>query len=249
MGTRFPIALLVSALLALSGCGGSPTPDPGGSGGGGGGSGGGGGGGGGEPPPTVTALYVASAEEAETYNTSFRPAVISLATDPMWSGSRMAFANLPDSGSMDYAGFLELVISSATASANVAAPATLTLTLDDLALSGAASGFMGAAFDENLEERLVNYAGTILISNGRVSAGTGGFAAVTLDIDGSLDSGLHIFGVDGTLVGFLYGAEGYGLRARGTSSGLSGSMVTTVDGTPGLLGVGTLSMQVQPTPP
>ncbi len=158
----------------------------------------------------------------------------------------MTYADMPDMGSMSYAGYLELLVASAAASANVAGNATMTLSLSDLSITGSAQNFMGTAIDENLEERLVNYAGTILISNGQVKAGGSGQAVVTLDIDGTLDSGLHLFGIDGTLVGGLYGTGGEGMRARGSSTGLDGSMVTTVDGAPGVMGIGTLSALLTP---
>lgn len=242
---RFLAAL---ALVLLVACGGSVAegPDPAGGGGDGGDSGGGGsgnigGGDGGGPAPVTTALYVASATEQTDYQSTFRPAVIATGQQSVMGGLTMAYADMPVTGSMDYAGYLELLVASGAASANVAGEATLSLFLSDLSITGSAQHFMGSAVDENLEERLVNYAGTILITNGQVTAGASDQALVTLDIDGTLDSGLHLFGVDGTLVGGLYGSGGEGLRARGSNTSLDGSMVTTVDGAPGLVGVGTLS--------
>lgn len=243
-GTLISIAIV----LLLAACAGGPTADPdprggggGDTGGGGGGDTGGGGGGGGDPPPPVTALFVASDAERLTYETVFAPAVSATARDSVIGGITTDFPALPTTGSMTYAGYLEIVVGSSVAYANVAAPATVTLTLLDLGITGEATGFMGSALDENLEEQLVNYAGTILISGGNVSEGTFGNAAVMLDIDGTLDSGLHLFSVDGTLTGGLYGVDGEGLRARASTTSIDGSFAAKVDGTAALIGSGTLS--------
>jgi len=228
------------AVCVLASCGGNAAinTDPGD----GGGDGDGGGGGGSvDPPPIPTALYVASPTEQTHYEDTFRPALMATGPASVMGGVTTFVSDLPSTGSMDYAGYLELVIASGTASANVAGDATMTLTLSNLSIAGTARNFMGSAIDENLEERLVNYAGEMVISNGQITPGAAGEALVTLDIDGTLESGLHAFGVDGTLVGGLYGSGGEGLRARASSSGLDGSMVTTVDGAPGVVGVGTLS--------
>ena len=247
----------VGFVLSLAACMGSPTtvPDPrggdGGSEGGDGddGSGRGGGDGGGDPPPSLTALFVASDAERMAYDSTFLPAVIATASNSVMRGVTTDFSTLPTTGSMTYAGFLEIVVGSSVAYANVAAPASITLTLLDNGIIGEATGFMGSALDENLEERLVNYAGTILITGGQVSDGPLGNAAVSLDIDGSIDSGLHVFNVDGTLIGSLYGLNGEGLRARASTTSIDGDFSATVDGTPALIGSGTLSALVSPTTP
>lgn len=241
--------------LVLGGCGGtvpqagsdgSGGGDTGGGGGSGDGGGGGGGGGGVTPPPS--ALFIATEAERLTYQTVFQPAVAAMGPASV-AGGATPFANLPTSGILTYQGYLELAIGNANASANVAAPATLDLVLSNMSISGSASGFMGSTMDENLVQQVVNYAGTVTISSGIVTAGGSGNAALSLDIDGSIDSGLNVFTVDGTLVGGLYGANGEGLRARGTNTGLDGSMVTTVDGNPGIIGVGTISALLLPPLP
>ena len=245
----------IAVVLLLAACTGGPTADPDPRGGGGGDTGGGGGGdhggggGGVDPPPPVTALFVASDAERLTYETVFAPAVIAMARDSVMGGITTDFPALPTTGSMTYAGYLEIVVGSSVAYANVAAPATLTLTLQDLGITGEATGFMGSALDENLEEQLVNYAGTILIYGGHVREGAFGNAAVTLDIDGTLDSGLHLFSVDGTLIGSLYGLDGEGLRARASTTSIDGSFAAKVDGTAALIGSGTLSALVASTTP
>jgi len=247
--------LVLMALWGLTACmsGTSANPvDDGGNGDGDGGGASGGGGGGGvgvTPPPFTSELFIATDLERQNYDTIFLPAVSNMATASVAGGVRAPFDDLPGTGSMTYDGFMELVIGSSVASANVAGPSTMTLTLSDMAITGSATGFMGTAIDENLEERLVNYAGTIMISNGQVHDNGAGDAGVSLDIDGSLDSGLHVFGVDGTLVGYLYGTDAEGMRARGSNTGIDGSMATTVDGLPGLIGVGTVSATAQPTSP
>lgn len=240
----------VVAVLLLTACTGGPSADPDPRGGGGDDNGGdsivdtGGGGGGVVPPPPLTALYVASDAERLTYETVFAPAVSAMARNPVLDGITTDFAALPTTGSMTYAGYLEIVVGSSIAYANVAAPATLTLSFLDLGITGEATGFMGSALSENLEEKLVNYAGTILISGGQVSENPSGKAAVILDIDGALDSGLHIFSVDGTLTGSLYGLDGEGLRARASTTSIDGSFAAKVDGTAALIGSGTLSALV-----
>ena len=250
-GQRFAAAWAVILIAACS----SPAPSVIDTGGGGGGStggedpGGGGGTGGGDPPPPTTALFVATAAEKLDYQTLFKPAVTAMVSSAVVDGNPTMLSILPSGGSVDYLGFIELLIGGSAASANVAAPITLSLGFDSLAMTGSATGFMGTAIDENLEEQLVNYAGTIQISDGLVSVGTGGTAAVSLDVDGSLDSGLHVFGVDGTLVGYLFGPAGEGLRVRGSNTSIDGSMVTTIDGAAGLIGVGTISAMAAPTTP
>ena len=242
--------ILVAACTAPSG----PATDPGGggSGVGGGGSGSGGGGGsgdGGDPPPPPSDLFIMSEAERLTYDTTFRPAVVAMRTDAVQGGQYMLFADLPAGGTYTYAGYMELMVALGTAGANVAGPATLTLVLSDLSLTGSATGFQGVALDENLVEQAVNYAGTILISNGHVTSGGANNAGVRLDVDGTLDSGLHLFGIDGTLVGSLYGTDGAGLRVRGTNTSIDGSMVTTVDGAPGQIGSGMISALRQSAAP
>ncbi|SFS20274.1 hypothetical protein [Yoonia litorea] len=188
----------------------------------------------------ASALFLATSEERQFYETTFQSDVTAMGPASV-AGGQTAHDNLPAIGTLTYAGYMELLVGDGIASANVAAPATLVLKLEDLSIDGSATGFMGVTADENLIQQVVNYDGTILITNGSISEGLWGNAAVKLDIDGALDSGLNVFTVDGTLVGSLYGANAEGLRVRGTNTGLDGSMITTVDGNTGIIGVGTIS--------
>ncbi len=246
------ILALAIFVASLSACGAASTTgttdsggeDNGGNGGGDGGGSGGDGGDGGGPPPS--ALFVATPEERTAYLDTIRPAVAAMGPASVQGGVTTNFAALPPPlGTMTYAGYLEILTGTATIGANVAGSATLTLTLSDLSMTGSATDFVGITKDENLVDQVVNYSGTIAITNGSVTEGPAGNSVVTLDIDGELDSGLNVFDIDGTLVGGLYGAGGEGLRARGTNTGLDGSMVTTVDGAPSLYGVGTISALLQ----
>ena len=246
----FALSALVITLSACGGGGGSADDDAGGgsgTGGGGGGSGTGGGGGGGpvDPPPPVSALFIASDAERSYYENTLRPDATAAGPASV-AGGTTPFGTLPATGSISYAGYMDISVGDATASANVTAPTNLTLQLGSGLFDGSATGFMGVAMDETLVQRVVNYAGTIAISGGGISRGVYGNTAVTFNIDGTLDSGLNVFGIDGTLVGSLYDTGGAGLRVRGTNTGLDGSMMTTVDGNPGVVGVATVSARSVP---
>ena len=198
--------------------------------------------------PPVSTLFIATEAEALWYENSLRPD--SKAMGPLSvAGGATSLTSLPATGQITYQGYIEILAGDGTTGANVVSPIDLSLNLAGGAMSGTADNFMGITADENLIQRTVSYQGAIVVSGGSLSSGTGGIAAVGFDIDGTLDSGLDSFGIDGSLVGGLYGADGTGLRARATSTGLDGSMVTTVNGNPGVLGVATVSAVSQPAPP
>ena len=256
MAVSFAPFIAVAVFAVFAGCMSTPpandtagTGDGSDTGGSGDSGGDGGDGGDTDPPAPVTALYVATVEDELYYDTTFWPAVTAMRSAAVQDGIRTPMNDLPTSGQLNYAGYMELLIGSTVASANVAGTTALTLTLGNGAIIGSATGFMGPAIDENDIERLVNYDGTILITNGLVTANGSGEAALSVDVDGSLDSGLHVFGVDGTFVGFLYGPGAEGLQARASNTSGDGSMVATVDGGAAQIGVGTISATTSsPTP-
>src|SRR6056297_1953984 len=89
------------------------------------GDGDGGSDGGGGPTPTPTALYVATPTEQTHYDDTFMPAVLATGPASVMGGVTTVFIALPDTGSVNYAGYLELVVASNTASANVAGDANM----------------------------------------------------------------------------------------------------------------------------
>lgn len=237
--------LSVILAVGLSGCGGGgggAIIDDGGGGDGGGDNGGGGddGGSGGGTPPNPNLKIILDDDTRLAYNATFLPDVTAVGTASQ-AGDPMQMSNMPATGTLDYSGYLELTIFSATAPADVDGIASMSIAVADQSISGSIDGFRGMVEDANETLYLVSYDGILAVTDGSVSTGANGIAAITIDIDGTLDNGLNVFAVDGTLLGQLNGTDGDGLRARGTSFGTTGSMAVTIDGIAASGGIGTLS--------
>lgn len=168
-------------------------------------------------------MLIATAAEQLYYEGAFTTAFNTMrATHD--AGGATALANVPASGASHYQGFMQLLIESGTTSANVRGTASLSVALPTGATSGSATGFMGEAPDDEGDTHLVSYAGTLLLSDGALTAGTGGLATLAITVDGEIDSGLHEFALTGTLSGYLYGTTGNGLRVDGDNDDLEGAI-------------------------
>ena len=244
--TRIFVLFLTGSIIisGLSACGGgsgaTDTSTGGGSGeGNGDGSGDGGGeGNGGGDPPFVTAFRILDVEDPNAVYTTLETDRNTVFTNPVFTNPAFgglssyaditAPANQPPSGSLDYAGYLQIFLGNNDFSvgANVTGEASLSVLLASQTISGQATGFLGKPNDENGSPQVVSYLGTIAITNGAMTQDANGKAAVTLDIDGTLDDAVNTFVVNNTLSGWVYGTNGEGLNARQTGA----AMDSTING-------------------
>ncbi|MEO1639414.1 MAG: hypothetical protein AAFU41_09240 [Pseudomonadota bacterium] len=226
-----PLVFLL--FVAACGSGGSTAMNPGsdsgsGSGGSSGGSGGGGSGGGGSGE-SGSLLNIASDAERTYFYGDFQTEIdaVQLAST---MGGPTSLSNVPASGATSYAGVMEMLIGNSMVNASVTGHATMTVTLTAGLTTGTVTDFMGVAMDEAMVSQVVNYEGTVTLSGGAVTAGPGNLAAMSIDIDGSIDSGLDTFGINGTLHGYLYGQNAEGLRVTGSHAGIRDDLDGTVNG-------------------
>lgn len=233
--SAFSASIPVLALLAITGCsGGSGLPSDEIT---------GGGTGGGDPTDPVippSDLNIASsADSAAYYNnvlTDFSAVrTAAAAPDPT------VFATMPPLGTVTYNGYMNLIMGDATVSANVIGAATLEASFGTGAITGAATDFMGVTTDENDNTHVAHYEGTVTITDGDIFAGTDGTTDLDIDILGQLDNGLHVFGVDGNLVGGFNGPNAETLTGLGSNTGIHGNITTTIDGAAGTIGIATIS--------
>ena len=209
--------------LSTSGCGSGEEIVTSGSGGGDGTGETGGGG-------TVTSpLNIVTAQERAEYYGSFRTAFATV-RDTAQDGGLTQFSNLPDPGDSTYDGYMNLVFITSPG-ANILGEATLAVDLQTGVTSGNATGFLGVIRDDAMIDQVVSYEGNITLSGGNLTAASNGAAGFDLQIDGELDNGLHTFGVDGQLNGYLFGADADGLRVIGSSSALNDDINLIIDGT------------------
>ncbi len=229
--------LFLTGFFLITGCGGgggTTTVGGGGSSDGGASSGGGGSGdgggdgsdGAGGDPPFVTAFRVLDVPDPDgVYATleNDRNAVFAAALGSGGTSYSVspfsgipAQANAPPSGTLDYTGYLMVLLGSNDFSvgANVTGEANLSVALSDHSISGQATNFLGKPNDENGDPQVVSYLGTVTISSGTLSSGPNDEAFVTLDIDGTIDDAVNTFVINNTLTGALYGPNGEGLSAR-----------------------------------
>jgi len=185
----------------------------------------------GDPPPNTGGsdggpLNVATAAETAAYYTDLLPDVAAGAV----TGGLTELSMLPVSGLVTYDGYMQLIMGNAVVSANVVGDASLQVNLSDQAILGQATGFLGVAKDEAGFSHVAHYGGVIQVSGGNISIEDD---AISFDIAGELDNGLNTFGVDGTLVGGLYGADAEGLYAIGSYTRVHGDIETAIDGSAG----------------
>ena len=264
--TRIFLLFLTSStlLLGLSGCGGSSgssqissgatsggsSGDNSGTGDAGSGGGDSGNGDGGGEAPFVSAFNVFEDAARVEYETTIAPDIANVVqTDEI--GGFTQLANLPPTGDLTYAGYLNLFVGNGIAGAQINGDASLTVHILERTISGSADNFAGYMLDENNDNRLVDYDGDpVLISFGTLTEGTGGEAVIQFDINGTLNNGVNSFVIDGTMEGNIFGAGGEGLHAYGTSrtSG-AGDMASTIDGQPAVYDSATLSALRQEAQP
>lgn len=176
-----------------------------------------------------------------------------------------AVDNMPTSGSLNYEGYMNLIVAGA-ASANIDGVAVFTVDLSDKSVTGTIDGFRGMVTDADTNNYLVSYDGVLTLTDGVEEAGqfgshsvinAGGQAGILMNVAGTLDNGLNAFDVDGVFEGNLNGPGGEGLQAKGaTSLGrmdvmISGNGVPGPTGTklPALIAQGTLGAELVPPAP
>ncbi len=258
---RIIVLFLAGFILisGLSGCGGGSAATGGATTGGGGGSGDGGGDGDGDggDPPFVTAFRLLDVEDPNGVYTALEADRNSVFSNPVFTDAALgglssyaditAAANQPTSGTLDYAGYLLIFLGNNDFSvgANVTGEATMSVLLSNQSISGQAINFLGKPNDENGTPQVVSYLGTVDIANGSMTQDGNGRAAITLDIDGTLDDAVNTFVVNNTLSGWLYGTNGDGLNARQTGT----AMDSTINGGAASYDQATLrGLLVPPTP-
>lgn len=179
--------------------------------------------------PAPILLNIVTEEERILYLGSFL-SDFAMVRDTAILGGLTPFDPAPPAGAVSYDGYMQLLIGNAAVSANVIGDATLLVDLSGGPVTGSATGFLGMTLDSAMMNQVVSYEGVVAITGGGVTEGGTGGSAISFGIDGALDNGQNTFGINGTLSGYLFGAEGSGLRATGSQGGISDDIDATIDG-------------------
>ena len=193
-----------------------------------------------DPIDPPSALSIATASESAAYYNTLLPD-FAFVRDAAVTNDATVFSTMPTTGTVTYAGYMNLIMGNSSVSANVIGEATIQASFAINAISGSATDFLGVATDEYDTNHVAHYAGTITIVDGDIIAGTDGTAGIDIEITGALDNGLNVFAVDGNLVGGFYGPNAEGLSVLGSNSGIHGNISTTIDGMTGTIGIATIS--------
>ena len=139
------------------------------------------------------------------------------------------------SGDLNYAGYMQVLVSNGNATGNALGEFTMTVDLGTLDVSGEANNFIGSANTGNGQSSaFVRYDGTITASNGTAVPEVTNEDLIRFDVDGTLENGVNTFGVTGNVTAGIFGDDAEGIIAFGNNSSTFpnvGQIATTVDGT------------------
>jgi len=218
-------------IVVLSACGGGsgPVNDPGDGGGGDDGGGDDGSGGGGGPPSSP---FTAPSEQQALYYVNDLPTELDAVQAAYNQGGFTPFANLPQSTSVAYDGFMEVLFTS-TPNANITSNATFAVNMLTGDTQGSATNFMGMVYNSETDAtELALYEGGVSFVGGTLSEGALNKANIAIQIDGAFDNGLQALTVAGEIEGKIFGATADGLYASGSYFGLGQDITLIVDGVP-----------------